>query len=240
MREADDTIRDLRKENFNLKLRIYFLDERLGSKSVSSLTDQDQVLNSNMELKIQCESLKNDMKEKTQLLSEASQALDQLESKLATLTDEREEEKKSLEEKLKLLESNEQHDDEELEDHDTHLIHELEEELKGVHLVKPERGCQTDETSTHRLHHSSFLGIVPEEKDVEQLAAKVEELENSLDQMTVVIHDTETCLIGNVQFFVNLIFILYARCRLKIQKSLFSFLAKFTFLNSQFSQNSHF
>merc|ERR1711976_815257 len=122
------------------------------------------------------------MKEKTQLLSEASQALDQLESKLATLTDEREEEKKSLEEKLKLLESNEQHDDEELEDHDTHLIHELEEELKGVHLVRPERGCQTDET--HRLHHSSFLGIVPEEKDVEQLAAKVEELENSLDQMT--------------------------------------------------------
>ena len=30
VREVDDTVRDLRKENFNLKLRIYFLEERLG------------------------------------------------------------------------------------------------------------------------------------------------------------------------------------------------------------------
>ena len=29
----DDTIRELRKENFNLKLRIYFLEERLGSST---------------------------------------------------------------------------------------------------------------------------------------------------------------------------------------------------------------
>ena len=33
VREVDDTIRELRKENFNLKLRIYFLEERLGSSS---------------------------------------------------------------------------------------------------------------------------------------------------------------------------------------------------------------
>ena len=33
MKEVDDTIRELRKENFNLKLRIYFLEERLGSSS---------------------------------------------------------------------------------------------------------------------------------------------------------------------------------------------------------------
>ena len=30
VREVDDTVRELRKENFNLKLRIYFLEERLG------------------------------------------------------------------------------------------------------------------------------------------------------------------------------------------------------------------
>ena len=204
VREADDTIRDLRKENFNLKLRIYFLDERLGSKSSSSGShaNQEELLNSNMELKIQCESLKNDMKEKTQLLSEASQALDQLESKLASLTDEREEEKKSLEEKLKLLESNEHHEEDGVEDddQDTHLIHELEEELRGIkqssNNIKPERGCQTEYNNHHqRLPSSSVLGSVPEEKDVEQLAAKIEDLENSLDQMTVVIHDTETCLV---------------------------------------------
>ena len=33
VKEVDDTIRELRKENFNLKLRIYFLEERLGSSS---------------------------------------------------------------------------------------------------------------------------------------------------------------------------------------------------------------
>ena len=87
VREADDTIRDLRKENFNLKLRIYFLDERLGSgasrtSSSTHLTPNEDLLNTNMELKIQCESLKQDVREKTQLLGEASQALDQLEGKL--------------------------------------------------------------------------------------------------------------------------------------------------------------
>ena len=87
VREADDTIRDLRKENFNLKLRIYFLDERLASSSgrssqaASHLTPNEDLLNTNMELKIQCESLKQDVREKTQLLGEASQALDQLEGK---------------------------------------------------------------------------------------------------------------------------------------------------------------
>ena len=30
MREYDEGLRDLKKENFNLKLRIYFLEERLG------------------------------------------------------------------------------------------------------------------------------------------------------------------------------------------------------------------
>ena len=35
VREVDDTVRDLRKENFNLKLRIYFLEERLGKKKKS-------------------------------------------------------------------------------------------------------------------------------------------------------------------------------------------------------------
>merc|ERR550532_2269797 len=33
VREVDDTVRELRKENFNLKLRIYFLEERLGSSN---------------------------------------------------------------------------------------------------------------------------------------------------------------------------------------------------------------
>ena len=56
-----------------------------------------------MELKVQCESLKYDVKEKTELLAEASKALDQMESKMASMASEREDERRSLEEKLRQI-----------------------------------------------------------------------------------------------------------------------------------------
>lgn len=61
-------------------------------------------MQSNLELKVQCESLKYDVKEKTELLSEAGKALDQMEAKIACMAAEREEERNSLEEKLRQLE----------------------------------------------------------------------------------------------------------------------------------------
>lgn len=73
---------------------------------------------------------------------------------------------------------------------DDHLLHEVEQELKGVSSsrAKPaERGCQTEV-----IKH--VLGVVPEEKDVEHLASKVEDLENSVEQLSIVINDTEACL----------------------------------------------
>ena len=36
VRELDDGMRELKKENFNLKLRIYFLEERLGSRTAAA------------------------------------------------------------------------------------------------------------------------------------------------------------------------------------------------------------
>ena len=56
-----------------------------------------------MELKVQCESLKYDVKEKTELLSEASKALDQMESKMTSMASEREDERRTLEEKLRQI-----------------------------------------------------------------------------------------------------------------------------------------
>ena len=49
VREVDDTIRELRKENFNLKLRIFFLEERLGQ---GKKTSADELANANLELKV--------------------------------------------------------------------------------------------------------------------------------------------------------------------------------------------
>lgn len=210
VREVDDTIRDLRKENFNLKLRIYFLEERLGSSSRWSSAQsgsREELLQSNLELKVQCESLKYDVKEKTELLAEAGKALDQMETKMANMASEREEERRSLEEKLCQLEDLPEQlgksfsDEASLESEfisisggsfeadDDHLLHEVEQELRGgVSRTKPaERGCQT-EVVKH------VLGVVHEEKDVEHLASKVEDLENSVEQLSIVINDTEACL----------------------------------------------
>ncbi len=59
MREYDENLRDLKKENFNLKLRIYFLEERLGAShrgsAVSTPTGvgaSNDVQQSNMDLKV--------------------------------------------------------------------------------------------------------------------------------------------------------------------------------------------
>ena len=53
MRECDETMRDLRKENFNLKLRIYFLEERLGTaRLVAAAGSKEELVQNNIELKV--------------------------------------------------------------------------------------------------------------------------------------------------------------------------------------------
>ena len=53
MREYDETMRDLRKENFNLKLRIYFLEERLGTaRIVAAAGSKEELVQNNIELKV--------------------------------------------------------------------------------------------------------------------------------------------------------------------------------------------
>ena len=49
MRDYDDGFKEMKKENFNLKLRIFFLEERLGS---GKKTTADELANSNLELKV--------------------------------------------------------------------------------------------------------------------------------------------------------------------------------------------
>ena len=72
MRDYDDTFREMKKENFNLKLRIFFLEERLGTGKKSTA---EEMANANLELKVQVETGKQELAEKVALLSEASEAL---------------------------------------------------------------------------------------------------------------------------------------------------------------------
>lgn len=77
LREYDEKLQALRKENFNLKLRVYFLEEKSpnnGSNKNAS-TDAKQ----NIDLKVENESLRKDLHEKQELLKQAASAMSSLE-----------------------------------------------------------------------------------------------------------------------------------------------------------------
>nr|KAG5710593.1 hypothetical protein BaRGS_013239 [Batillaria attramentaria] len=76
MKEYDQQITELKKENFSLKLRIYFLEERMQQK----YGDGEDVFKTNIELKVAVQSLKKDLEDKQELLRKASQAMETLTS----------------------------------------------------------------------------------------------------------------------------------------------------------------
>ncbi|KAK9980384.1 hypothetical protein ABG768_013749, partial [Culter alburnus] len=67
-RTLSQHLNDLKKENFSLKLRIYFLEERIQQKFEDS---SDDIYRTNIELKVEVESLKQELQEKQQLLDKA-------------------------------------------------------------------------------------------------------------------------------------------------------------------------
>ncbi|XP_053551692.1 CDK5 regulatory subunit-associated protein 2 isoform X2 [Bombina bombina] len=75
MKDFEMQIADLKKENFNLKLRIYFLEEQVQQKCDSS---SEELYRMNIELKVEVESLKHDLQEKQNLLVKASKAVESL------------------------------------------------------------------------------------------------------------------------------------------------------------------
>ncbi|XP_065164402.1 centrosomin isoform X2 [Atheta coriaria] len=71
IKEFEEQLSGLRKENFNLKLRIYFLEERMGSNM-----DQEDAVKKNIELMVELESLKKEVQEKQDLLCQAVKAME--------------------------------------------------------------------------------------------------------------------------------------------------------------------
>uniref|UniRef100_A0A8B9V8E6 Centrosomin N-terminal motif 1 domain-containing protein n=1 Tax=Anas zonorhyncha TaxID=75864 RepID=A0A8B9V8E6_9AVES len=70
-RTLSQHLNDLKKENFSLKLRIYFLEERVQQKGEGS---RDDVYRRNIELKVEVESLKRELREKQQALDKTCQS----------------------------------------------------------------------------------------------------------------------------------------------------------------------
>ncbi|XP_029395947.1 CDK5 regulatory subunit-associated protein 2 isoform X3 [Mus pahari] len=75
MKDFENQITELKKENFNLKLRIYFLEERIQQEFAGPT---EHIYKTNIELKVEVESLKRELQEKDQLLVKASKAVESL------------------------------------------------------------------------------------------------------------------------------------------------------------------
>ncbi|MBN3302301.1 MYOME protein, partial [Amia calva] len=107
-RTLSQHLNDLKKENFSLKLRIYFLEERIQQKYDDSSED---VYKRNIELKVEVESLKQELQEKQQLLDQALTTAESLtnhnEAELQRRCEERQQEidhmQEILETKIQLL-----------------------------------------------------------------------------------------------------------------------------------------
>ncbi|XP_004411600.1 PREDICTED: CDK5 regulatory subunit-associated protein 2 [Odobenus rosmarus divergens] len=75
MKDFENQITELKKENFNLKLRIYFLEERMQQEFDGPT---EHIYKTNIELKVEVESLKRELQEREQLLIKASKAVESL------------------------------------------------------------------------------------------------------------------------------------------------------------------
>lgn len=75
MKDFEKQITELKKENFNLKLRIYFLEEQVQRHCDNS---SEELHRMNIELKVEVESLKHEYQEKQNLLIRASKAMESL------------------------------------------------------------------------------------------------------------------------------------------------------------------
>lgn len=104
VKEYEEQFENLQKENFNLKLRVYFLEQ----KNPNVPDDVESLMQQIIDLKVQNESIYKDLHEKQELLCQASKALELLEE--AKVEDQSHVEKiiESLKDKISSLESENQ------------------------------------------------------------------------------------------------------------------------------------
>ncbi|XP_051534202.1 CDK5 regulatory subunit-associated protein 2-like isoform X2 [Myxocyprinus asiaticus] len=177
MKDYENQITALKKENFNLKLRIYFLEERVQQKCDDSTED---IYKMNIELKVEVESMKRDLAEKQELLVSASKALESLASR--GVDDGREQMKREMDSlreafsaRIQDLEESLQTAQEELEN--MAIIAE-QEKLKNLRLEKELQG-------TNQSGPSTGSGSAPEQ---------VRELQQALQQKESVILELQVSL----------------------------------------------
>ncbi|GBN10734.1 hypothetical protein AVEN_190003-1 [Araneus ventricosus] len=151
VREYEQTIDELKKENFDLKLRLFLLEDPKYNNNVRnrgcSNEEQDNSVQVIVELKVEVETLRNELDSKSQLLQEALDEKEKYESDLNELQSKFEELQEQLsslsphpsEQELNLLKD----ENESLQKSNEHLTQVLAEKDQNIELLN----AQVDELS---------------------------------------------------------------------------------------------
>ncbi|XP_028344736.1 myomegalin isoform X15 [Physeter macrocephalus] len=200
-RTLSQHLNDLKKENFSLKLRIYFLEERMQQKYEASRED---IYKRNIELKVEVESLKRELQDKKQHLDKTCTDVENLnshnEAELRRQFEERQQETEHvyelLENKIQLLQEesrlakNEAARMAALVEAEKECNLELSEKLKGVtkdredvpgNRVKPNQYTEALAQRDKRIEELS-QSLAAQEKLAEQLSQEKQQLLHLLEE----------------------------------------------------------
>ncbi|XP_042334956.1 CDK5 regulatory subunit-associated protein 2 isoform X2 [Sceloporus undulatus] len=178
MKDFENQIIELRKENFNLKLRIYFLEERIQQKFDGSNEDIYRI---NIELKVELESLKQELQEREQLLIKASKALESLaqggDAEIQRLKEEAQKKVQEVEENL------------------TSRINRLEEDLKMAHDEAEKAFAMTERERVLRLTAEQQLSLITnmQPRDLDVMVA-LEEKDRHREQQRLSLKNQEALI----------------------------------------------
>ncbi|XP_070925924.1 myomegalin isoform X16 [Macaca nemestrina] len=203
LRDFEKHLNDLKKENFSLKLRIYFLEERMQQKYEASRED---IYKRNIELKVEVESLKRELQDKKQHLDKTWADVENLnsqnEAELRRQFEERQQETEHvyelLENKIQLLQEesrlakNEAARMAALVEAEKECNLELSEKLKGVtknwedvpgDQVKPDQYAEALAQRDKRIEELN-QSLAAQERLVEQLSREKQQLLHLLEEPT--------------------------------------------------------
>ncbi|XP_057640796.1 CDK5 regulatory subunit-associated protein 2 isoform X3 [Chionomys nivalis] len=173
-----ENITELKKENFNLKLRIYFLEERMQQEFAGPT---EHIYKTNIELKVEVESLKQKLQERDQLLISASKAVESLtEGEGSEVQRVKEDARRKVQQVEDLL---------------TERIHLLEEDVKAAQAELEKAFAETETEKAFRLSLESKLSEMKkmQERDLE-LTLALEDKDRLIEELKLSLKSKEALI----------------------------------------------
>ncbi|XP_040613261.1 CDK5 regulatory subunit-associated protein 2 isoform X6 [Mesocricetus auratus] len=179
MKDFENQITELKKENFNLKLRIYFLEERMQQEFAGPT---EHIYKTNIELKVEVESLKRELQERDQLLVKASKAVESLAEGGGS--------------QAQRMKEDARREAQHVEDVLMQRIHLLEEDVKAAQaeLEKAYAGTETEKALRLRLESRLSAMKKTQEGGLEKMTLALEEKDRLIEELKLSLKSKEALI----------------------------------------------